>query len=181
MLSSDCHRWGIRFKMLVQFFFHSPTVYKQQRKISSPGLITEHLVLFFKTTKSLWTWLWGLGVCCAGMLSSALRRSIRLLHEVITSWENYKYEQCCQGEEQTLGTDGELEAETKWSEKDSVCSLYKWENRGPDRWKDWLRPLRQVIVSHLDLYLPPSRPRLFHLVSFCKFVFSDSLVGFKIQ
>lgn len=59
-------------------------------------------------------------MCCTGMLSSALGRSIHLLHEVIKSWENYKYEQRYQGEEQTVGTDGELEVETRWSEKDSA-------------------------------------------------------------
>lgn len=62
-------------------------------------------------------------MCYTGMLSSALSRCIHLLNGVITSCENYKKETCHPWEEQPVGTDGELEVETEWSEKDAVSSL----------------------------------------------------------
>lgn len=71
----------------------------------------------------------------------------------------------CRWEEQAVGTDGELEVETEWSEKDSTHFMDENTEVLTDR-EDWPSSLRQVIDQPLDLHLAPSRSRLSYLVSF---------------
>lgn len=133
MLSSECHEWGIRFKMLCVFVCSTVMRFISSREESQAQAALLCIKYSFQNHRESLNSTVRSGRILRDVAFNSVSRSIHLLYKVIASCEKDKYEKYCQWEKKTLGADGGLEVGWVVKEGPPVSLLYRLETEVLER------------------------------------------------